>query len=189
MHIISILHLKLTKIMSNPKFIQDWYLKLWSWDETFRQRIGKVGDTLQYLLPIAFLAYCVATYGWSGLTIDYALYFGCVMATSTLFKIAFNNIRPRDWDDVSDTPQISPEMNLQWSPREGQSFTSSHTAAAFGGALPWFVVNPWIGVIATILATVVGFSRIVVKAHWLRDVLGAIAIAILWGAIFINFVL
>lgn len=171
--------------MSNPKFIQNWYKKLWSWPDEIKDKIGDIGDWLQYMLPISFLIYCLFMFGLHGLTVYFIGFFVCCVGTSTLMKMLFNNLRPREWDDVSSTPENSPDMDFDWSPLEGQSFTSSHSASAFGGAVPWFLVNPFIGVIATLLACFVGFSRIVVKAHWLRDVLGAIGIVIIWSLIFV----
>lgn len=55
-----------------------------------------------------------------------------------------------------------------------------HTMASFAGALPWLLVNPWIGALAILLACFVGFSRIVVMAHWLRDVLMSILTATIY---------
>jgi hypothetical protein len=55
-----------------------------------------------------------------------------------------------------------------------------HTMASFAGALPWLLVNPWIGALAILLACFVGFSRIVVMAHWLRDVLMSIVLSSLY---------
>lgn len=55
-----------------------------------------------------------------------------------------------------------------------------HTMASFAGALPWVLVNPWIGALAILLACFVGFSRMVVMAHWLRDVLMSIVLSSLY---------
>ena len=55
-----------------------------------------------------------------------------------------------------------------------------HTMASFAGALPWLLVNPWIGALAILLACFVGFSRMVVMAHWLRDVLMSIVLSSLY---------
>lgn len=52
--------------------------------------------------------------------------------------------------------------------------------ASFAGALPWVLVNPWIGALAILLACFVGFSRMVVMAHWLRDVLMSIVLSSLY---------
>lgn len=52
--------------------------------------------------------------------------------------------------------------------------------ASFAGALPWLLVNPWAGALAILLACFVGFSRMVVMAHWLRDVLMSIVLSSLY---------
>ncbi len=174
--------------MSNPKAIQKFYLKIWSWPEDIKSTIGEIGDLLQYILPISFLVYCLCIYG-KDCAIIYAGFFLACVGTSTLMKALFANMRPREWDDITDHPEISPDMNFDWSPLKFQSFTSSHSASGMAGALPWFLVSPWLGIIATLLAMIVGFSRMVVKAHWLRDVLAAYAIVIAWFLIFAKFVL
>lgn len=176
--------------MSNPKFIQDWYLKLWSWPESVKDKIGDIGDLFQYLLPISTLVYCVFVFGLTAhYTWVYILFFLLCVATSSLLKAMFNNLRPREWDDITDHPEKSPDMDFDWSVSEGNSFSSGHSIASMAGALPWFLVNPWLGVIAFVLALFVGFSRIVVKAHWLRDVLASQAIAIGYFLLVIFFIL
>lgn len=60
-----------------------------------------------------------------------------------------------------------------------------HTMASFAGALPWLLVNPWVGALAILLACFVGFSRMVVMAHWLRDVLMSIAFAVAYFVIIV----
>lgn len=52
--------------------------------------------------------------------------------------------------------------------------------ASFAGALPWLLVNPWVATIAILAACFVGFSRIVVMAHWLRDVLMSVLTATIY---------
>lgn len=162
--------------MSNPKIVQKLYLQIWNWPDHIKQIIGTVGDWLQYLLPISILAYCLIVFGITYPTYMYVGYFIACVCTSSLIKALFNNIRPRNWDDISTTPEQSPDMNLDWSPREGNSFVSGHTAAAFAAVWPAMLINPLFGVITLMLALFVGFSRMVVKAHWLRDVLGSIVL-------------
>lgn len=165
--------------MSNPKCVQKFYRKIWSWPENIKSTIGDWGDFFQYFLPISFAVYAIAFLGWNGLSTFVVFFIGCV-ATSTLMKYLFNNIRPCDWAKQTDHPEISPNMNWDWSPKEGQSFCSGHTMASFAGALPWFTVDVWAGVIAVFLASFVGFSRMVVQAHWLRDVLMSITFALIY---------
>lgn len=176
--------------MSTPKVIRQWYLKLWSWPENVRDVIGKTGDALQYILPILTLVYCVVAFGLtSQYTLIFAGYFLLCVGTSTLLKALFNNQRPSEWDDVSDHPEQSPEMNFEWSPSEGNSFCSGHTMSAIAGALPWTVINVPISIVMITLASFVGFSRIVDKAHWLRDVVTSEIIATLYFVLFVIFIL
>ena len=165
--------------MSNPKCVQKFYLKIWSWPDNVRTSIGDWGDFFQYLLPISFAFYSLAFFGWHAFLMFIGFFLLCV-GTSTLLKGVFNNVRPREWKDHTDHPEISPDMDLEWSQKEGNSFCSGHTMASFAGALPWVLVNPWIGALAILLACFVGFSRMVVMAHWLRDVLMSIVLSSLY---------
>lgn len=170
--------------MSNPKWVQKMYLKMWSWPDNIKTSIGDWGDAFQYFLPISFAIYALAFIGWQGFLAFLGYFLACV-GTSTLMKGLFNNVRPREWKEHTDHPEISPDMDFDWSPKEGNSFCSGHTMASFAGALPWLLVNPWIGALAILLACFVGFSRMVVMAHWLRDVLMSIAFAVAYFAIIV----
>lgn len=170
--------------MSNPKWVQKMYLKMWSWPDNIKTKIGDWGDTFQYFLPISFAIYALAFIGWQGFLVFLGYFLACV-GTSTLLKGLFNNVRPREWKEHTDHPEISPDMDFDWSPKEGNSFCSGHTMASFAGALPWLLVNPWVGAVAILLACFVGFSRMVVMAHWLRDVLMSIVFAVAYFAIIV----
>lgn len=57
----------------------------------------------------------------------------------------------------------------------GSSFPSSHTVTAFASAISIFCFNKLFGVLALVLATIIGFSRIYLGVHFVSDVvLGAI---------------
>ncbi len=157
---------------------------MWSWPDNIKISIGDWGDTFQYFLPISFAIYALAFIGWQGFLAFLGYFLACV-GTSTLMKGLFNNVRPREWKEHTDHPEISPDMDFDWSPKEGNSFCSGHTMASFAGALPWLLVNPWIGALAILLACFVGFSRMVVMAHWLRDVLMSIAFAVAYFVIIV----
>jgi len=62
---------------------------------------------------------------------------------------------------------------------QNPSFPSSHTIFAFVFALVVFFINKKWGILFLVLASLIGFSRILVGAHWPSDVLASILIVIL----------
>lgn len=156
------------------------YEKLWAIPEETRDVIKDCGDYLQYILPITTLVLSYFFMDHHFLYV-YVGYFAVCMALMMLSKAIFNNPRPREVEDSED-PDDNPDLDLDWSPDAGNSFFSGHSCSAMAGAIPALWINPWLGAVMVVLAVFVGFSRIVAKAHWLRDVLVAFATAsVLWG--------
>lgn len=147
------------------------YEKLWAWPENVRETITEAGDILQYILPIFFIAY-QACFGTHLVSIVFVLSLGTALILMSLIKAIFNNARPRELNTDD-----NPDLDLDWSPTEGNSFVSGHSTAAMTSALAYFYINEYFGAVAVLLAVFVGFSRIVAKAHWLRDVLCAFALS------------
>ena len=160
--------------MTLSKFISllsKFYDTVWNWPPKVRNTIESWGDRLQVILPVSFLAYAMAID--SHLAFVFACSFGVAMLICELVKAIFNNPRPNDVEG-----SVNPELEVGWSPSDNNSFLSGHTTAAMIGALFWFIPDPCFGLIATFLGLFTGFSRMVAKAHWLRDVLAAIALCL-----------
>lgn len=149
------------------------YEKVWAWPEEIKDLIAKTGDYLQYILPIVFITY-QACFGQHNVSINFVLSLATALALMSLIKGLFNNDRPREvgTDD-------NPDLDFDWSPREGNSFVSGHSTAAMTSALAYFCINAYAGSIAVLLAIFVGFSRIVAKAHWIRDVVCAFILSLI----------
>lgn len=156
------------------------YEKLWALPIDLKEKITKAGDYLQKIIPITTLLVALVFMPHHFVWV-YVGYFAVVMALMSLLKAMFNNPRPREvgTDD-------NPDLDLDWSPDEGNTFVSGHSSAGFGGALPAFWINPWLGAVLFVLACFVGFSRVVAKAHWIRDVVGAFVLAagLWWVAVY-----
>lgn len=153
------------------------YEKLWSISEDIKEDIQDTGDYLQYALPIFFISY-QACFGTNHVSQIFAVSLAVALLLMTLIKGLFNNPRPREVNTDD-----NPDLDLDWSPDEGNSFVSGHSTAAMCGGIWMFQINWLFGVLGVILALFVGFSRIVVKAHWLRDVLIAYLLVIINYAI------
>ena len=76
-------------------------------------------------------------------------------------------------------PFIDKKVNLLVINYPTSSFPSGHTIVAFALALPLLYYNKKLGIIATVLAILVGFSRIFVGVHYLSDVFGGVLIAVI----------
>lgn len=150
-----------------------FYKTLWNIPENYRKIIQKSGDILQIIIPLSLLISLIYLHYYH-VAIIYAVAFAIAMLLQVLIKSLFNNPRPRD---VVGTD--NPDLDLDWSPDEGNSFCSGHTLSAMTGAFFWFYISTICGVIALILAIFVAFSRIVARAHWLRDVFTSTVISFL----------
>lgn len=155
------------------------YEKLWAIPEETRDKIREWGDELQVYIPVTTLGFC-ACMMTNQFSIWYVVYFALCMLIMAIVKAIFNNPRPCEIEDSED-PDDNPDLDLDWSPTEGQSFCSGHEMASSAGAWVAFYINPWLGAVLMVLAIFVGFSRIVAKAHWFRDVFTSWALSgIIW---------
>lgn len=148
-----------------------FYDKLWGIKESVKSDIRSLGDKLQMLTPVVFVVY-EACYGDHYTSKVFVAAFIINMAICSLLKALFNNPRPREVDGSK-----NPELDLDWSPNKGNSFPSGHTASAMIGAFFWFEISVYAGVIGLLLGVITALSRIIAKAHWLRDVATSTVIA------------
>ena len=94
-------------------------------------------------------------------------------------RVTTGRTRPRE------SPQIQQGFYGPW--REGRltvgdppfnSFPSGHTATAFGFAAVILYARPWLGIGAILLASLIGWSGIMVGAHHLSDVIVSICLSL-----------
>jgi undecaprenyl-diphosphatase len=91
--------------------------------------------------------------------------------TNGPIKLLFRRERP----DASDVAAMLPD----WlHPPRSSSFPSGHSSAAAFAAVLWWSWAPIAGVAAALLASAMGASRIIIRAHHRTDVLAGL----LWGA-------
>ena len=152
------------------------YRKLWGIKDSVKADLRKVGDHLQFITPIFVIVYGIMSGDIRLLQVFFYYYLGCTVI-HVLLKWLFNNPRPSEIDT-----DINPQLQFQWSVNKGDSFPSGHTMSAVSGGVFWFNICPYLGVIGIILGIFTAFTRIVVRAHWLRDVGTSSVIAIaMWG--------
>ena len=63
--------------------------------------------------------------------------------------------------------------------KTGESFPSRHTVSAFAIAFALLKINIHLGIIALIIACIVGLSRIICAVHFISDVLCGFLIALI----------
>jgi len=131
------------------------------------------GDYMQKVLPaLALVVSLILSY--KDCLSDYVIPFVIGTVLIQVFKFVTYTPRPSQQTPM-DNPWRWRAVQFKWSPNDGDSFMSGHTGAAFGGA--WFIalMTPlWIGLPIMLLASTVGLSRILCKAHYVRDVVGSI---------------
>lgn len=88
-----------------------------------------------------------------------------VFLSVTFFRKLFNF--PRPYEKMKLPPLIHKD-------KKGESFPSRHCACAFVIAGAFLYVNIYLGIIYTVLALIVGLSRIFAGVHFVRDVLSSI---------------
>jgi membrane-associated phospholipid phosphatase len=152
------------------KFLDKFYLKMWGIKESLKNDIVKLGDYLQLVTPIVFLIYSscfLGTYISRVFIVSYII----ANIIQVLLKSLFNNPRPSETEGTD-----NPDLNFDWSVNEGESFPSGHTMSAMIGGVFWLLMPkcgniPFLGIFGILLGVITGISRVIAKAHWLRDIL------------------
>ena len=152
--------------------LNNFYTKLWGLKSSTVDKITELGNKLQIAVPVITLYLGMIADDFTYIKV-FACAFGVAIFISMFAKALFNNDRPRETIGTS-----NPDLNLDWSIKEGNSFSSGHTVAACTGGVFWFWFDPYLGCIGMLLGLITGFSRIVAKAHWLRDVLAAVFVSV-----------
>lgn len=97
----------------------------------------------------------------------------CMITGNLVLKPAFARIRPFNVVSLVNELLIKPPIDY--------SFPSGHTMCAFAVASVLFHANKKAGICATMLAILIGFSRLYLYVHYPSDVLSGAAIGIFLG--------
>lgn len=128
------------------------------------------GEQLVCVGVLGFLYWCYD----KSVAEDFGL--GVIAANTVCPMIKCVALRRRPYFDnpsIKCFRQVSSEGDLYDIAAQGYSFPSGHSATATSvySALPLFFSRRWVRVIAWVLPLLVGFSRVVVGAHYPTDVL------------------
>lgn len=131
--------------------------------------------------PIIVLAILISLYrDWfNGLVVG--LFYSVEGILVNLLKSSINAARPLQ--EAANLVSINGNQILSW-----HSMPSGHTTAAFMGFgfISMHFNNKYIGAISAILAALVGYSRLYLGQHYLRDVLAGESIALMILFVFIK---
>lgn len=142
--------------------------------KTREEIIVGVTKYLPDILVVAYPAAIVALLA-QGYPLDRLLRFILVPLSAlvlvTVLRHAFH--APRPYDQMDFCPLLSH--------KPGDSFPSRHTASSVIIAVAFWYVSPTLGIVASVLAAIVGLSRIVAGLHYPRDILAGAGISLAIG--------
>ena len=101
--------------------------------------------------------------------LDYFVIPLCAFIFTTVLRNVINRPRPFDMLDITPFREH----------KSGKSFPSRHTVSAFAIAFALLNINIHLGIIALIIACIVGLSRIICAVHFISDVLCGFLIALI----------
>lgn len=152
--------------------------------DAFWFRLSRAGDH-SLIWFVLGLARFVFVQSWADL-----LRFICVMAiesalTNGPIKYIFRKTRPHER-----TGEFKKGEKLPYGMRMPitSSFPSGHAAAAMCAATLLSSGFPWVGIFVFPLGLAVAYSRMYTKMHHLSDVLGGLALGLLYGYLAVTFI-
>ena len=127
------------------------------------------GDSLFVLLAVA-LEWWLGNTDWKSLAITLAVGVGVTALAVLLVKLAVRRPRPEgDWGQL-------------YRKTDPHSFPSGHAARACMLAVVALGLGPpWLGILLTIWALLVGLSRVILGVHYLSDVLAGALLGVVIG--------
>lgn len=123
--------------------------------------ITKLGNSGAIWIAIAVVLLFIKKYRKYGVIMLIALLINYIIG-NLFMKNVFERTRPYD---------INNSINILINKPTDYSFPSGHTSSAFVGAVVLLYMNKKIGIMATILAILIAFSRLYLYVHFPSDVL------------------
>lgn len=164
----------------NYKVIYNWFMKPNSKRFAVLKVFYKLFPILSALIYIGLIFYCVSLSESFNLILENQILMRVVIvpfvtfASVTVMRKFIDAKRP--YIKYNYIPLIDKE-------KTGESFPSRHTLSAAIIAMACLYVNIYLGVIAWIIAVIVGATRYIGGVHFFKDVIFGILIAILCGVI------
>lgn len=132
--------------------------------------ITMLGDAGIFWIACAVLFLIFPKTRKMGLTMGVSLLIGLLLCNVTL-KPLIDRIRPYDYSQEY-------MQYLMTSVHHDGSFPSGHTIASFEAATAICIYNKKLGVVALVLAVLIGFSRLYLFVHYPTDVLTSVVLGV-----------
>ena len=159
-------------------FCFDWEVRLMVWLQghlgdaalTAVSQLSVFGEQLLLIVILGFLYWCYDK--------KFGKYVGLGLLVANVWNPMLKNVflrrRPYfDHPDIQILRVVEPEADIYDIAAQGYSFPSGHSmnAAEMYGGLALALRKGWMSILAVVLTVLVGFSRVVVGAHFPTDVL------------------
>ena len=133
----------------------------------------KLGDGGLLWIVISLAMICYRPTRKAGIAALCAMLLGLIVNNMLIKEIV---ARPRPWLSVEGLEYVMYEASKN-------SFPSGHTCASFATAAAWRSRAPrkWIGIVGTVLAVLMGLSRMYIGVHYLTDVLAGAMVGTFCG--------
>lgn len=113
---------------------------------------------------------------------------GILMAISLILEFILTNLILKNWVARVRPYEVIDGLTLLVGKAHDLSFPSGHTGSAFALAVVIFMVmERKYGIIALVLAALMGFSRLYVGIHYPSDVLGGIVLGVITSIIAVKY--
>lgn len=104
---------------------------------------------------------------------------GIALSVALILSLVLNNLALKNIIARLRPFQLDESISLIIPPPSEYSFPSGHTLSSFASAFViWFYHGHRFGIIATVWAALIGFSRIYLRVHFISDVIGGAIIGI-----------
>ena len=170
----------MTEILGN-NFFFDWEIRLMEW---LQSAVGSEGPLLSILSSLSafgeqLLLVLVMGFLYWGWNKEFGKYVGVNVLVASVWNPMIKNIalRLRPYfasDKIQLLRKIEPDADIMDVAAQGYSFPSGHSSSAvslYGSLAAHEKKNRLLRVLAVLLPLLVGFSRVVVGAHYPTDVL------------------
>lgn len=138
------------------------YFKKNKYRKTFIVIIAKIFPIINALMYIFLILYLILNKDKRLFEVIIIPFF--VFLFITIMRNLVNKNRP--YDDLIFTPFFD---NIK--KRKGKSFPSRHTSSAVIIAITCTYINVYLGIIAAVIAILIGLSRIIIGVHYPKDVI------------------
>ena len=160
--------------------MKKFYDFIWSLDKKSKIDLRKLSDDLE-LINVRFLLIYCAVFGLLDVLQWAIIYFVICDVLRIVVRMFVKEDRPYSSNGYSS------KLSIHFNNKSVNAFLSGHANTTFVGAFFMFYISPLVGYIGICIATFVCFLRLIVKSHWISNIILMIVINFfIW--VYIDFV-